>query len=219
MKWPLWLRVCGDCGEKMAYSDLLALSDERVMQEMQAGNADAFAVVFKRYHRLVHVTALRILHDAAEAEDITQTVFLEIYRNAGQFDSARGSLKVWLLQYAYSRSANRRNYLLVRHVYNHVDVTAVDEAESFWSPRRLQLQETSRLTNEALSSLPEAQRQIIELFFFEGLSFKEIAARKKETYSNVRHHYYRGIERLRSYLEASQIRDRVMVPLREVRPC
>src|ERR1700687_1040088 len=164
-------------GHYMSYTDLLTLSDERVMHELQGGDADAFAVVFKRYHRLVHVTALRILRDAAEAEDITQTVFLEIYRNAGQFDSGRGSLKVWLLQYAYNRSANRRNYLLVRHVNNHVDVAAIDEAEKFWSPGRLQLQETSRLTTEALSSLPDAQRQTIELFFFEGLTFKEIASR------------------------------------------
>jgi len=52
------------------------------MRELQAGNADAFAVVFDRYHRLVLVTALRTLHDFGEAEDMTQTVFLEIYRTA-----------------------------------------------------------------------------------------------------------------------------------------
>lgn len=206
----------------MSYADLLKLSDELVMQELQAGNADAFAVVFRRYHRLIHVTALRILRDAAEAEDATQIVFLEIYRNAVQFDPLKGSLKVWLLQYAYSRSVNRRNYLLRRYAYNHVDLTAVDETEGFWSPKRLQLQETSRLTTEALSSLPDSQRQTIELFFFEGLTLKEIASRKKETYSNVRHHYYRGLEHLRAHLQRSHSQesiDKVVVPLREARPC
>jgi len=171
------------------------------MRHLQAGNTDAFAVIFKRYHRLVHVTALHILRDAAEAEDLTQSVFLEIYRKAGQFDSARGTLKVWLLQYAYSRSTNRRNYLLVRHLYNKADVSAIDEAASFWSPSRLQLQESSRLATEALESLPEAQRQTIEMFFFEGLDFKEIARRRNEKFSNVRHHYYRGLQRLRWYLD------------------
>lgn len=208
--------------KSMAYSDLLTLTDELIMQELQAGNADAFAVVFRRYHRLVHVTALRILRDAAEAEDITQTVFLEIYRNARQFDSGRGSLKVWLLQYAYSRSANRRNYLLARQIYHHVEVTAADEADTFWSPRNLQFQETSRLITEALSSLPDVERNTIELFFFEGLTFKEIAAKNSETYSNVRHYYYRGIERLRISLEARKASNntgRVAVSLREARPC
>jgi RNA polymerase sigma-70 factor (ECF subfamily) len=191
----------GDCDDRASYSELLMLDDERVMRHLQAGNTDAFAVIFKRYHRLVHVTALHILRDAAEAEDLTQSVFLEIYRKAGQFDSARGTLKVWLLQHAYSRSANRRNYLLVRQVYNKADVSAVDEAASLWSPGRLQLQETSRLATEALASLPDAQRQTIEMFFFEGLDFKEIARRRNEKFSNVRHHYYRGLQRLRSYLE------------------
>jgi RNA polymerase sigma-70 factor (ECF subfamily) len=185
----------------MSYAELLALDDQRLMQHLQAGNTDAFAVIFKRYHRLVHVTALHILRDVAEAEDLTQSVFLEIYRKAGQFDSARGTLKVWLLQYAYSRSTNRRNYLLVRRVYNKAEVSAIDEAASFWFPGRLQLQETSRLATEALESLPDAQRETIEMFFFEGLDFKEIARRRNEKFSNVRHHYYRGLQRLRSYLE------------------
>jgi RNA polymerase sigma-70 factor (ECF subfamily) len=191
-----------------------------VMQELQTGNADAFAVVFKRYHRLVHVTALHILRDAGEAEDLTQTVFLEIYRKAGQFNSSRGTLKVWLLQYAYSRSTNRRNYLLVRHIYKQTEVSAIDEAGSFWSPTHLQSQETSRLTTEALESLPDAQRQTIEMFFFEGLTFKEIARQRNEKFSNVRHHYYRGLERLRSYLESGPLREgarRVVVPLREAK--
>jgi RNA polymerase sigma-70 factor (ECF subfamily) len=191
----------GDCHDRMSYADLLALDDQRVMQHLQAGNTDAFAVIFKRYHRLVHVTALHILRDAAEAEDLTQSVFLEIYRKAGQFDPARGTLKVWLLQYAYSRSTNRRNYLLVRHLYHKADVNAIDEAASFWSPGRLQVQETTRLATEALESLPDAQRQTIEMFFFEGLDFKEIAQRRNEKFSNVRHHYYRGLQRLRLYLE------------------
>ncbi len=191
----------GDCNERASYANLLTLDDESVMRHLQAGNTDAFAVIYKRYHRLVHVTALHILRDAAEAEDLTQSVFLEIYRKAGQFDSARGTLKVWLLQYAYSRSTNRRNYLLVRHLYNKADVSAIDEAASFWSPSRLQLQESSRLATEALESLPEAQRQTIEMFFFEGLDFKEIARRRNEKFSNVRHHYYRGLQRLRWYLE------------------
>jgi RNA polymerase sigma-70 factor (ECF subfamily) len=189
-----------DCHDRISYTDLLALDDERVMHELQSGNPDAFAVLFKRYHRLVHVTALHILRDAAEAEDLTQAVFLEIYRKAGQFDAARGTLKVWLLQYAYSRSTNRLNYLLVRHVYNKTDVSAIDEAEGFWSPARLQPQETSRLTAEALEELSDAQRQTIKMFFFEGLDFKEIARRRNEKFSNVRHHYYRGLERLRLYL-------------------
>lgn len=199
--------VSGDRQGRTSYSDLLALGDERIMQELQTGNTDAFAVIFKRYHRLVHVTALHILRDASEAEDLTQSVFLEVYRKTGQFDVRRGTLKVWLLQYAYSRSINRRNYLLVRHAYHGAEVNAIDEEAGLWSPTRLQFQETRRLATEALEALPDAQKQTIEMFFFQGLNFKEIAQRRNEKFSNVRHHYYRGLERLRSYLETRPNRE------------
>jgi RNA polymerase sigma-70 factor (ECF subfamily) len=193
--------VRGGSSDRISYPKLLAFSDEQLILEMHAGNTDAFAVIFKRYHRLVHLVALRVLRDAGEAEDLTQTVFLEIYRKLGQFDPARGTLKVWLLQHAQSRSVNRRNYLLVRQFHNQVDLAAVADEPGLWSPRRLPVQETNQVTNEVLSALPEAQRQTIGMYFFEGLSLKEIAQRRHETFSNVRHHYYRGLERLRFYLE------------------
>ena len=186
---------------RIPYAELLAFSDDQLIEELQAGNTDAFAVVFKRYHRLVHLIALRILRDAGEAEDLTQTVFLEIYRCLGQFDRARGTLKVWLLQRAQSRSVNRRNYLLVRQFHAQVDLASADEERGLWSPRHAPVQETNQVTNEVLSALPEAQRQTIQMYFFEGLSLKEIAERRHETFSNVRHHYYRGLERLRNFLE------------------
>jgi RNA polymerase sigma-70 factor (ECF subfamily) len=183
------------------YVELLPLNDERIMQLLQAGNVDAFAVIFKRYRRLVHVTALNILKDTGEAEDLTQTVFLEIYQRAAQFDPARGTLRVWLLQYAYSRSINRRSYLLVRQAYCWTDLATVDEGESLWSPLRLQRQEASHLASQVLAALPEAQRETLRMFFFEGLTLNEIAEHRNEKFSNIRNHYYRGLGRLRVSLE------------------
>jgi RNA polymerase sigma-70 factor (ECF subfamily) len=187
--------------DRIPYAELLALSDEQLAAETQAGNTDAFAVIFRRYHRLVHLVALRVLRDAGEAEDLTQTVFLEIYRKMGQFDPARGTLKVWLLQLTQCRSINRRNFLIVRRFHDHVELSAAEEERELWSPRRAPVQENNHVTNEVLSALPEAQRETIRLYFFEGLSLKEIAERRAETFSNVRHHYYRGLERLRFFLE------------------
>src|SRR5258708_1539651 len=176
----------GHDSNRIAYADLLSFGDERVMRELCAGNADAFAVVFKRYHRLVHVTALRILRDTAEAEDLTQAVFLEIYRKSGQFDPRRGTLKVWLLQYAYARSISRRNYLLVRQYRNHVDIGRAYEANTLWSPARIPFHAATRFTAEILAGLPADQHETIEMFFFEGLTLKEIAEKRNESFSNVR---------------------------------
>jgi RNA polymerase sigma-70 factor, ECF subfamily len=209
----------GGSPNRTPYAELLALGDEQLVQQMLTGNTDAFAVIFRRYHRLVHLVALRVLRDAGEAEDLTQTVFLEIYRKLGQFDPARGTLKVWLLQHAQSRSLNRRNYLLVRQFHHQVDLAAAEEECGLWSPRQAPVQETNQVTHEVLSALPDAQRQTIEMYFFEGLSLKEIAQRREETIFNVRHHYYRGLKKLRSFLEKGIRRegqDSSVVPSGEV---
>ncbi len=186
---------------KISFANMLELSDEQVMCELQAGNTDAFAIVFSRYHKLVHLIALRILVDAGEAEDLSQSVFLEIYRKMGQYDPAKGTLKVWLLQYVYSRSTNRLNYLRVRQFRQQAELGEVGENESLFSscPPRPEMR---ILSTEILALLPMEQRETIELYFFEGLTLKEIAESRKETFYNARHHYYRGLDRLRELLKS-----------------
>jgi RNA polymerase sigma-70 factor (ECF subfamily) len=179
-------------------------SDDEVLAETRAGNFEAFGVIFERYHRLVYSTALRFLRDAGEAEDLTQSVFLEAFQKLGQFDPARGTLKVWLLQFAYSRSANRRNYLMVRRLHPQGPQNETLDENAPWTSPAVVPQDASLLTEQLLRELPEAQRATIEMAFFEDLTFTEIAERRGESFSAVRHHYYRGLTRLRAMLgEAS----------------
>jgi RNA polymerase sigma-70 factor (ECF subfamily) len=180
--------------------ELRNLSDEFLMAHLQAGHADALAVLFDRYHRLVLSIAMKILRDVGEAEDLMQSVFLEIYRSAAQFDPAKGTTKVWILQYAYHRGMNRRQHLNVRNFYKNSDIAdaqndlLVGEMFSFAD------QETKRLVREALGTLNDTQSRVLRLAYFEGLSLKEIAERTGENVGNVRHHYYRGLSRLRVVL-------------------
>jgi RNA polymerase sigma-70 factor (ECF subfamily) len=186
---------------------ITGLSDERIMAEIQAGNGDAFAVLFDRYHRLVLVTALRIVRDVAEAEEVTQSVFLEIYRAARDFDPARGSLKVWLLQFAYHRSINRRNYLTLRQFYDRRDIQEAVAWECLGAMTpHLAVQEAARLVEEALGILNEPQRRTIQMVFFEGMTLKEVAEHTTESLSNVRNHYYRGLDRLRLRLSTQSLK-------------
>jgi RNA polymerase sigma-70 factor, ECF subfamily len=180
---------------------LQQLSDEEVMHAVQQGDGDAFAVLFDRFHRLVLVTALRIVRDVSEAEEVTQNVFFEIYRIAEKFDSAKGSLKVWLLQYAYHRSMNRRNYLIVRQFYNRPELDEVlDWEEGTQAPPQLFSQEIVRVVKEALGTLNDVQKRTIEMVFFEGMTLRDVSEKTRQSLSNVRNHYYRGLERLRSCL-------------------
>lgn len=201
------------------YPDLVKCSDNQVIAALQAGNADAFAVLFDRYHRLVLVTALRILHDFGEAEDLTQTIFLDIYRTAARFDPAKGTLKMWVLQFAYNKSISRRNYLCVRQFYKQERIDDVQQTDKVWNLlQRPASQEAARLIAEALGTLKEQQRQTIEMAFFQGLTLEDIANSTGQTLSNVRHHYYRGLERLRACItdNSASTRKTAGVPLGEV---
>ena len=89
-------------------------SDEELVAGMRSGNADALSLLFDRYYRLVFDVARRVLRDHGEAEDLMQEVFIEVFRKANLYDPTRGSVRTWLLQYAYHRSFNRRKYLSLR---------------------------------------------------------------------------------------------------------
>jgi RNA polymerase sigma-70 factor (ECF subfamily) len=175
------------------------------MAHLQAGHGDALAVLFDRYHRLILSVALKILRDAGEAEDVLQSVFLEIYKVAGQFDPSRGTTKVWLLQYAYHRSMNRRQYLKARNFYGpgqgHADeLQPAERSLRAGGLGPLALPEVRNLVREGLESLNHTERRTLHLTYFEGMSLKEIAAETGESLGNVRHHYYRGLSHLRLFL-------------------
>src|SRR5258708_7801926 len=174
------------------------LSDEELVLEVREGDGNAFTVLFDRYNRLVLTVALRIVHDAAEAQEVTQDVFFEFYRSVRRFDPARGKLKVWLLQFAYHRSINRRNYLLLRQFYNRPDLEeAMAWEASARTPPRMPAQALSQVVLEALTTLPEIQKSIVEKVVFEGLTLREVAERSGSSYNAVRNRYYRGLHHLR----------------------
>jgi RNA polymerase sigma-70 factor (ECF subfamily) len=183
-------------------ADLKLLTDDQLMVQLQGGVNDALAVLFERYHRLVFSIALKIVRDRGEAEDVTQNVFLEIYSSVAQFDPARGTLKVWLLQYAYHRAFNWKGYLNRRNFYNQEDIEELDPVfrDEFFTAGKYTPGELQRLMQQGLASLGAPQKRVIELANYEGLSMKEIASKTGDSLSNVRHHYYRGLQKLRSFI-------------------
>jgi RNA polymerase sigma-70 factor, ECF subfamily len=177
------------------------LTDDELMRQLKAGQGDALAVLFDRYHRLVLSIALKIVRDPGEAEDVMQNVFLEIFRSVAQFDPAKGSTKTWLLQYAYHRSINRRQHLVARHFYQRTgteDIETMTGAESLLG--RFSHHELKHLLSQGLSTLNDRQRRVLELASYDGLSMAEIADKMGESVVNVRHHYYRGLKKLRELI-------------------
>ncbi len=193
-------------GNQLTYRSLQSRSDEELMQHVKAGHHDALAVLVDRYQRLVWSVAQKIVHDEGEAEEVVQVVFLELFQKVELFNPNRGTLKVWLLQLAYTRSVNRRYHLQRRQFYKQVEVDEQVVAE-FAPASGLGLQlttgESARLVQEVLATLNENQRTAVELIGFEGLTFEELATRTGETLANAKHHYYRGMMKLRECLSMS----------------
>ena len=177
------------------------ISDEFLLEQLREGNHGALALLFRRYARLVRTVAYRILRDAAEAEDLLQEVFLFIFRKWALFDASRGSARSWIVQVTYHRAIDRRRHLASRNFYASAEldetILSLDEpiADSEFYERSIE----GSLGTEMLSKIAEAlsidQRRTIQLYFFEGYTFEEIAEHTKQMVGNVRNHYYRGLER------------------------
>jgi RNA polymerase sigma-70 factor (ECF subfamily) len=185
-----------------SFAELTNKDDGELMAHLQAGCNDALTVLYDRYHRLVLSIALKIVRDPGEAEDVMQSVFLEIFRAVAQFDPAKGTTKVWILQYAYHRAINRKQHLNARNFYSQADLETVENRlpETVSTVRRFTQVELKHLLRQGLATLSGPQKRVIELASSNGLSMREIASKTGDSLLNVRHHYYRGLQKLRAFV-------------------
>jgi RNA polymerase sigma-70 factor (ECF subfamily) len=206
---PAKSRSGGSCSPN---AGLLKLSDAELMGCLQNGEQDALSHLFDRYHRLVLNVARKIIHDRAEAEDVMQDVFFDIFRVANKFDPARGTAKGWIIQFTYYKSLRRRKYLALRGAFSDPQIRALDPPEASYSPFGPQSNghdsdDVLEIVQKGLAALNPKQREVVQLACFEGLLLSEIATRTKESLGNVRHHYYRGIGKLRDHVKQNLCRD------------
>lgn len=175
---------------------------------MRRGGADALTVLFDRYGRLVLTVARRILRDSGEAEDLMQEVFLEIYRKADLYRPDRGSVRVWVLQYAYHRAFNRRKYLALRSFYDASPMTELADMDlaRAWPEGGCGLSERDwrMAISRGMKEIGAKEREMIHSVAFDGASVREAAEAIGESYVNGRNLYYRGLKKLRQFLTAGK---------------
>jgi RNA polymerase sigma-70 factor (ECF subfamily) len=180
------------------------VSDETLLAQTAAGEQDALAILFQRYFHLTRGIASRILRDATEAEDLVQDLFLFLQRKCAIFDSSRSSARSWIIQMAYHRAIERRRYLTMRQFYSRDDagglrnqVVGTPTSETDYSAEAV----FGRMDwGKAVGCLSDDQRETLRLHFFEGYSLSEIASRLGQPRGNVRHHYYRALDKLRKHM-------------------
>lgn len=174
-----------------------ACSDESLIGLVARGAREALGLLFRRHRRVVLNVACRILKDASEAEDLCQEVFLLIFQKANSFDPTKGTASSWIIQIAYSRALNRKQYLTHRQHYTAQELNE-EQLEGVQRPPFVDDVLAKSLLKQLREQLSEEQRCTLELYFFEGYSLREIAEKTGQTIGNVRHHYYRGLKQLRS---------------------
>jgi RNA polymerase sigma-70 factor (ECF subfamily) len=189
---------------------VLECPDDELMVRLQSGDSTALDLIFDRYSRLVLGIALRVLHDYGEAEDVVQDVFFHMFQKASLFDPSKGSAKGWIVQVAYHRSLDKRAHLGRRGFYLGTDVESLDD--TLLGETDLDREIGAKLNRaqleKAFEELPEMQRRTLELFYFEGLDLREISEKLNEPLPNVRHHYYRGLAKLRKSAFVKKLREK-----------
>jgi RNA polymerase sigma-70 factor (ECF subfamily) len=150
------------------------------------------------------------LRDLSEAEELVQDVFLYVFNKCASFDSAKSPFRSWLVQIAYCRAFDKREYLINRRFYDYRNIDEIIESvrSNVCVETSLEQAELRRLLEAAFAELTERQRVTLELFFFQGYSLREISSQMDETLVTTRHHYYRGLEKLKSVWKRDPSREK-----------
>jgi RNA polymerase sigma-70 factor (ECF subfamily) len=185
-------------------------TDEELMARLKENDSECLRLLFARFSRLVMGIALRILRDRGEAEEIVQDVFVYLHEKALLYDEGKGSARQWVVQLAWHKSLTRRQYLTRRAFYAGTDIESLDD--TLLGQTDLDREVEARLNHvqleKAFEELPESQRRTLALFYFEGLELREISESMNESLSNIRHYYYRGLQRLRKNSSIQKLRER-----------
>lgn len=183
-------------------------SDEALIGRVCGNDSEALGMLFRRHARLVWTIAHRILRNSAEADDLLQDLFLLVRRRASVFDPSKGTVRSLLVQMCYQRAFSRRRDLMRRHFYTAGQITentgfAKASSSAPFYDESLEAHFGKAGLQKAFNDLTEEQRETLRLCFFEGHTLEEVAAAMNQSYANVRHHYYRGLEKLRKHLKAN----------------
>lgn len=187
-------------------------SDDNLLVSICKGDSDALACLFSRYAHAVRGIAYRVLRDASEADDLLQDIFILIQSKCSLFDPTRGPARFWIFQVAYHCALGRRRYLNSRHFYTRVDLADIEnELSGHGNGIGGQRHGDDALSGDSglrviFDGLSDDQQETLRLFFVEGYTLPEIAAKLNQSHGNVKHHYFRGLERLRKHVFNGKLR-------------
>ena len=172
-----------------------------IIAQVATGDQTAFAALYDQLAPTLFGVIRRVLRDPSQAEEVTQEVFVEIWKQAARFDGERGSVRTWAVTIAHRRAVDR-----VRSEQAHRDRllrTAAVEEDDALTPEDAALDIEERIQARiAMSQLSQTQREALELAFYEGLTHVQIADRLDVALGTVKTRIRDGLIRLRTVMGA-----------------
>ena len=178
--------------------------DRELAARLVAGDEGALRETYRAYAPAVHGLALRVLSNEGLAEEVVQDVFVRLWEQPERFDASRGPLRAFLLAMAHSRAVERvrsEESLRRRHA-----VAAFQPAPLVDEPARvLETRDAEHAVRAALAVLPDVQRVPIEMAYFDGLSYREVARELDEPEGTVKYRIRMGMQKLRAALQSVEV--------------
>jgi RNA polymerase sigma-70 factor, ECF subfamily len=177
----------------------LDLTDEQLMRMLQERNPVALGYLYDRHSGIVKSLGMKVVHNEAEAEDLLQEIFMEIWNRASGYDPAKGKPLGWIVTLARRRAIDRLRKCqshcraedrLREEVESQPDAWTTDPEEDFV------MADIRQTLRALLKTLPEAQQQAIELGFYQGMSQREIAAHTGIPLGTVKTRLELGLKKL-----------------------
>jgi RNA polymerase sigma-70 factor, ECF subfamily len=175
---------------------------DALMRQVARGDSEAFETLYDELSPAVYGLARRVVRDPARAEDVTQEVFLDVWRKATRFDVERGKAKTWVMTIAHRRAVDavRRSESQKRQDHH----GAPDEVSHDEPGEALIVAEEYSTVRDCLETLTELQLESVRLAYFNGYTYGEVAALLDKPLPTIKTRMRDGLIRLRDCLEGAR---------------
>lgn len=176
------------------------LTDEELLEALKQQNSQALSVIFERYGKLVYGLAFRILKNSQEAEDLTQDIFLALWRNASKYPDCRYFVR-YLISMTRSRSIDKlRSHQRKQNLLEKWGKVMDKNAQSPNPVEQFTLEERAENVYQALAKLPEKERKVIEMAYKTGLTQADISTQLNIPLGTVKSRTRQGLLKLKKLL-------------------
>ena len=184
--------------------DYESLDDHQLIQRISQVDKDALETLYTRYQTPVYSLAMFMLKQPALAEEVTQDIFLNIWLKAGSFNAERGQPKGWIMSVAHHKIVDvirsRRRTIVNTDPADYETLDLLPAAGASTEAQVEQTLERERIMR-ALATIPESQREVIMLAYFEGFSQSEMAERLAQPLGTIKTRVRLAMQKLRTVLE------------------